>query len=88
MEIIAKEHNVTILDHHSGKLTRKTIQDPITIPASISNGWKPGHVDDQLPDTFCGKVFIFINRVMTNLFKFRGGSRGREGVRSFETIVS
>ncbi|XP_055831364.1 anthranilate synthase alpha subunit 2, chloroplastic-like isoform X2 [Solanum dulcamara] len=54
MEIVAKEHNVTILDHQTGKLTQKTVQDPMTIPASISNGWKPGLIDDELPDTFCG----------------------------------
>ncbi|XP_010321741.1 anthranilate synthase alpha subunit 1, chloroplastic-like isoform X3 [Solanum lycopersicum] len=53
MEIIVKEHNVTILDHHAGKLTEKTVEDPMTIPASISNGWKPGLIDDELPDTFC-----------------------------------
>lgn len=61
MEIVAKEHNVTILDHQTGKLTQKTVQDPMTIPASISNGWKPGLIDDELPDTFCGEDFVFTN---------------------------
>ncbi|XP_016471994.2 anthranilate synthase alpha subunit 1, chloroplastic [Nicotiana tabacum] len=53
MEIVAKEHNVTILDHHTGKLTQKTVQDPMTIPRCISEEWKPRLVD-ELPDTFCG----------------------------------
>ncbi|KAH0751217.1 hypothetical protein KY290_030449 [Solanum tuberosum] len=37
MEIVANEHNVTILDHQDGKLTPMTVQDSMTIPASISN---------------------------------------------------
>ncbi|CAN4102225.1 unnamed protein product [Withania somnifera] len=53
MEVVAKEHNVTILDHHAGKMIKKMVQDPMTIPASISNGWKP-ILTDELPDTFCG----------------------------------
>ncbi|KAK4737054.1 hypothetical protein R3W88_000751 [Solanum pinnatisectum] len=61
MEIIAKEHNVAILDHHAGKLTRKTVEDPMTIPASISNGWKLGLIDDELPDTFCGGWFGYFS---------------------------
>ncbi|KAG5598521.1 hypothetical protein H5410_029891 [Solanum commersonii] len=61
MEIVAKEHNVTILDHQAGKLTRMTVQDPMTIPASISNGWKPGLIDDELPDTFCGGWFGYFS---------------------------
>lgn len=60
MEIVAKEHNVTILDHHTGKLTQKTVQDPMTIPRSISEGWKPRLID-ELPDTFCGEDFVFIS---------------------------
>ncbi|XP_069155061.1 anthranilate synthase alpha subunit 1, chloroplastic-like isoform X2 [Solanum lycopersicum] len=64
MEIIVKEHNVTILDHHAGKLTEKTVEDPMTIPASISNGWKPGLIDDELPDTFC------VRYVENNKFPF------------------
>ncbi|XP_015077938.1 anthranilate synthase alpha subunit 1, chloroplastic-like [Solanum pennellii] len=61
MEIIVKEHNVTILDHHAGKLTEKMVEDPMTIPASISNGWKPGFIDDELPDTFCGGWFGYFS---------------------------
>ncbi|KAK6786027.1 hypothetical protein RDI58_014552 [Solanum bulbocastanum] len=61
MEIVVKEHNVTILDHHAGKLTQKMVEDPMTIPASISNGWKPGLIDDELPDTFCGGWFGYFS---------------------------
>lgn len=67
MEIIVKEHNVTILDHHAGKLTEKTVEDPMTIPASISNGWKPGLIDDELPDTFCGEDSVFTYCSTSNL---------------------
>ena len=67
MEIIVKEHNVTILDHHAGKLTEKTVEDPMTIPASISNGWKPGLIDDERPDTFCGEDSVFTYCSTSNL---------------------
>ncbi|XP_060178742.1 anthranilate synthase alpha subunit 1, chloroplastic-like isoform X2 [Lycium barbarum] len=53
MEIVAKEQNVTILDHHTGELTQKMVQDPMTIPRSISQKWKTRLID-ELPETFCG----------------------------------
>ncbi|KAG5598517.1 hypothetical protein H5410_029887 [Solanum commersonii] len=30
------------------------IEDQMTIPASITNRWRHGLIDDELPDTFCG----------------------------------
>ncbi|KAL6980677.1 ASTRA complex subunit [Sarracenia purpurea var. burkii] len=53
MEIIAKENKVTILDHVKGCLTEKVVDDPISIPRSISESWRPQFFD-ELPDTFCG----------------------------------
>ncbi|ESW35522.1 hypothetical protein PHAVU_001G241700 [Phaseolus vulgaris] len=53
MEIVAKENKVTIIDHESGNLTEKFVDDPIMIPKEISEGWKPCLID-ELPDAFCG----------------------------------
>ncbi|KAI3695818.1 hypothetical protein L1987_78820 [Smallanthus sonchifolius] len=53
IEIIAKENNVTIVDHKKGSFVEKVVDDPMEIPTSISDGWEPQLVDD-LPDTFCG----------------------------------
>nr|XP_043632829.1 anthranilate synthase alpha subunit 1, chloroplastic-like isoform X2 [Erigeron canadensis] len=53
MEVIAKENNVTIVDHEKGSLTEKVVDDPLEIPRSLSDGWKPQPLE-SLPDTFCG----------------------------------
>ncbi|GFY84503.1 ADC synthase superfamily protein [Actinidia rufa] len=53
MEVTAKENKVTILDHDKGSLTEKVVDEPMEIPRSISESWRPQFVDD-LPDTFCG----------------------------------
>ncbi|KAF5959092.1 hypothetical protein HYC85_000301 [Camellia sinensis] len=53
MEIVAKENKVTILDHEKGCLTEKVVDDPMSIPRSISESWRPQFID-ELPDTFCG----------------------------------
>ncbi|QHN82076.1 hypothetical protein HN51_058758 [Arachis hypogaea] len=53
MEIVAKENSVTIMDHELGKLTRETVDDPMTIPRRLSQGWKPC-LSNELPDAFCG----------------------------------
>ncbi|XP_057503610.1 anthranilate synthase alpha subunit 1, chloroplastic-like [Actinidia eriantha] len=53
MEIVVKENKVMILDHEKGSLTEKVVDDPMEIPRSISESWKPQFVD-ELPDTFCG----------------------------------
>lgn len=53
IEIIAKENNVTIVDHEKGSLIEKVVDDPMEIPKSLSDGWKP-QLLDGLPDTFCG----------------------------------
>lgn len=60
MEIVAKENNVTILDHRKGKLTEMVVEDPMTIPREISESWKPQLIN-ELPDTFCGMDFALLN---------------------------
>ncbi|THG16011.1 hypothetical protein TEA_008107 [Camellia sinensis var. sinensis] len=52
MEIVAKENKVTILDHEKGCMTKKVVDDPMAIPRSISESWKPQLID-ELPSTFC-----------------------------------
>lgn len=53
MEVVAKENNVTIVDHVKGCVTEKVVDDPMAIPRSISESWRPQLIDD-LPDAFCG----------------------------------
>ncbi|KAK4489263.1 hypothetical protein RD792_005060 [Penstemon davidsonii] len=53
MEVVAKENKVTILDHYAGKVVEKFVEDPMTIPRSISESWRPQLIQD-LPDAFCG----------------------------------
>ncbi|KAI3731129.1 hypothetical protein L1987_62312 [Smallanthus sonchifolius] len=53
VEIIAKEKNVTIVDHVKGSLIQKICDDPMEIPESLSDRWEP-QLLDGLPDTFCG----------------------------------
>lgn len=64
LEIVAKENKVTILDHVAGDLTEKVVEDPVTVARSISQGWKPKLIAD-LPDAFCGKIFILMNIIST-----------------------
>ena len=54
VEVLAKENKVTILDHASGKIVERFVEDPMTVPRSISESWRPQLVDD-LPDAFCGE---------------------------------
>ncbi|KAL0452745.1 UNVERIFIED_CONTAM: Anthranilate synthase alpha subunit, chloroplastic [Sesamum latifolium] len=53
VEVVAKENKVTILDHDSGKIIERLVEDPMTIPKDISEGWRPQLIQD-LPDAFCG----------------------------------
>ncbi|KAA8539616.1 hypothetical protein F0562_026308 [Nyssa sinensis] len=53
IEIVAKENKVTIVDHRKGSLTEEVVDDPMKIPRSISECWKPQLID-ELPDAFCG----------------------------------
>lgn len=55
IEFIAKENNVTIVDHKKGSFVQKVVDDPMEIPKSLSDGWEP-QLLDGLPDTFCGMI--------------------------------
>lgn len=62
MEVVAQENKVTILDHDSGRIIEKLVEDPMTIPRSISEGWRPQLIQ-ELPDAFCGENLVSINIV-------------------------
>lgn len=53
LEIVAKENMVSILDHKKGCRTEKFVEDPMEVPRTIMEGWKPLLID-ELPDFFCG----------------------------------
>ncbi|KAF3324355.1 anthranilate synthase alpha subunit 1 [Carex littledalei] len=53
VEIVAKEHSVSIVDHEEGQRTEEQVDDPMAIPRRIMDSWKPQLIDD-LPDAFCG----------------------------------
>uniref|UniRef100_A0A803KRL2 anthranilate synthase n=1 Tax=Chenopodium quinoa TaxID=63459 RepID=A0A803KRL2_CHEQI len=53
MEIVAKENLVTMMDHHEGKRTEESVEDPMDVPRKIMEQWKPQLID-ELPDVFCG----------------------------------
>lgn len=60
IEVLAKENKVTILDHSSGKIVEKMVEDPMTVPRSISESWRPQLTED-LPDAFCGEDLVSFN---------------------------
>lgn len=45
---------VTIMDHEEGCRTEEIVEDPMSIPRRIMEGWAPQLID-ELPDAFCGK---------------------------------
>jgi anthranilate synthase component 1 len=45
---------VTIMDHEVGCRTEEIVDDPMTVPRRIMEGWRPQLVDG-LPEAFCGK---------------------------------
>ncbi|CAI9767531.1 unnamed protein product [Fraxinus pennsylvanica] len=53
MEIVAKESKVTVMDHEGGTTIEKFVEDPMMIPRSISEDWRPQLIE-ELPDAFCG----------------------------------
>lgn len=54
IEIVAKENMVTIMDHEEGRRIEEIVDDPMTVPRRMMEGWTPQRVDD-LPEAFCGK---------------------------------
>ncbi|CAO2840824.1 unnamed protein product [Amaranthus hypochondriacus] len=53
MEIIAKEHVVTVINHREGWRTEEFSEDPMVIPRTITEKWSPQFID-ELPQVFCG----------------------------------
>lgn len=56
MEVVAKGHLVSIMDHEEGQRTEELVDDPMQIPRKITQGWNP-QLYDELPDVFCGSFF-------------------------------
>ncbi len=54
MEIVAKENQITVLDHEEGTWVEKTSEDPLGEPSKIASNWQPVPIDG-LPDVFCGE---------------------------------
>ena len=61
MEIVAKEHKVTIMDHEKGQVTEQVVDDPMQVPRSMMEGWHPQQIDD-LPESFSGEQRILLSR--------------------------
>ncbi|XWS28708.1 hypothetical protein CRYUN_Cryun25bG0094400 [Craigia yunnanensis] len=53
IEIVAKENMVTIMNHEEGRRIEEIVEDPMTVPRRIMEGWEPQRVD-ELPEVFCG----------------------------------
>lgn len=53
IEIVAKENMVTIMNHEEGSRIEEIVEDPMTVPRKIMEGWEPQRVD-ELPEVFCG----------------------------------
>lgn len=53
MEIVAKEHKVTIMDHEKGQVTEQVVDDPMQVPRSMMEEWHPQQID-ELPESFSG----------------------------------
>ena len=61
MEIVAKEHKVTIMDHEKGQVTEQVVDDPMQVPRSMMEGWHPQQID-ELPESFSGEQRILLSR--------------------------
>ncbi|GMI88963.1 anthranilate synthase 2 [Hibiscus trionum] len=53
IEIVAKENMVTVMNHDEGQKTEEIVDDPMTVPRRIMEGWEPQRID-ELPEVFCG----------------------------------
>ncbi|GAV64085.1 Chorismate_bind domain-containing protein/Anth_synt_I_N domain-containing protein [Cephalotus follicularis] len=41
------------MDHEEGRKTEEIVEDPMTVPRRIMEGWNPQRID-ELPEAFCG----------------------------------
>ncbi|KAI4373408.1 hypothetical protein MLD38_011535 [Melastoma candidum] len=53
IEIVAKENMVTIMNHEEGSRIEEIVDDPMTVPRRIMEGWTPQGFQ-ELPEAFCG----------------------------------
>ncbi|KAK6933027.1 Chorismate-utilizing enzyme, C-terminal, partial [Dillenia turbinata] len=53
IEVVAKGHVVTVMDHQNGSRKEEVVDDPMDVPRIMMEEWKPKIVDG-LPDAFCG----------------------------------
>ncbi|PON63031.1 Anthranilate synthase component I [Parasponia andersonii] len=53
IEIVAKENMVTIMDHEEGSRKEEIVEDPMSVPRRVAEGWEP-QLLDELPEAFCG----------------------------------
>ncbi|XP_070664168.1 anthranilate synthase alpha subunit 2, chloroplastic-like isoform X1 [Malus domestica] len=49
------ENMVTIMDHREGCRTEEIVEDPMTVPRRIMEGWTP-QLLDELPEAFSGSI--------------------------------
>ncbi|KAE8712213.1 Anthranilate synthase alpha subunit 1 [Hibiscus syriacus] len=54
IEIVAKENMVTVMNHDEEQKTEEIVDDPMTVPRRIMEGWEPQRID-ELPEVFCGE---------------------------------
>eukprot|EP00878_Enallax_costatus_P014962 GHUV01015666.1.p1 GENE.GHUV01015666.1~~GHUV01015666.1.p1 ORF type:complete len:481 (+),score=153.14 GHUV01015666.1:575-2017(+) len=53
VEVVAKGHKVTVLNHQSGERTVSQESDPMEVPVQLSRNWRPAAVDG-VPEVFTG----------------------------------
>jgi anthranilate synthase component 1 len=53
LEVVAKESEVTVLNHEKGERVTSKEDNPIDVPARLSRGYR-AHNAEGLPDAFCG----------------------------------
>lgn len=53
LEVVAKGHKVTLLNHQTGSRAVSEEADPMEVPVQLSRNWKPAKVEG-LPEVFTG----------------------------------
>ncbi|WIA41823.1 hypothetical protein OEZ86_009153 [Tetradesmus obliquus] len=53
LEVVAKGHKVTLLDHQAGSRQVSEESDPMQVPEKLSRNWRPAKVEG-LPEVFTG----------------------------------
>ncbi|CAK9863594.1 unnamed protein product [Sphagnum jensenii] len=61
MEIVAKENQITVLDHEECTWVEKTSEDPLGEPSKIASNWQPVPIDGLLDEDGFG-IFLMTLR--------------------------